>query len=99
MTNIYRGPEDAIEIPPLSVTSYVLEEQGARADKPALIDGPSGRTVTYGELEQRDPLARGRPRGSAASARATCSASTCRTSPSTRSPSTAPPRPAAARRR
>ena len=51
MTKIYRGPEDAIEIPPVSVTSFVLEEQDARADKPALIDGPSGRVVTYGELD------------------------------------------------
>ena len=50
---IYRGPEPDVEIPDLDLTSFVLEHAGERAEKPALIDGPSGRTITYGELEQR----------------------------------------------
>src|SRR5687767_4516312 len=40
----------AIEIPDTDVTSFVLEGAGQRGDKPALIDGPTGRTVTYEEL-------------------------------------------------
>ena len=39
-----------VEIPDTDVTSFVLEHAGERAGKPALIDGPSGRTLTYGEL-------------------------------------------------
>ena len=38
--------------PQTDVTSFVLERAGELADKPALIDGPSGRKVTYAELEQ-----------------------------------------------
>jgi acyl-CoA synthetase (AMP-forming)/AMP-acid ligase II len=40
----------ANEIPDTDVTSFVLEAAEGRGDKPALIDGPSGRTVTYAEL-------------------------------------------------
>jgi acyl-CoA synthetase (AMP-forming)/AMP-acid ligase II len=47
---IHRGPEPDVEIPNLDLTSFVFEHAGGRADKPALIDGPSGRTVTYGQL-------------------------------------------------
>ena len=39
-----------LEIPEIDVTSFVLEHADERGDKPALIDGPSGRTVTYPEL-------------------------------------------------
>ncbi len=47
---IHRAPEPDLEFPALDVTSYVLEHAGERGDKPALIDGPSGRTITYAEL-------------------------------------------------
>ena len=88
---------NAIEFPDQDVTSFVLEHAAELGDKPALIDGPTGRTITYVELDQAiRALAAGSP--PAASARATRSRSTCRTCPSTRSPSTASPRPAAARR-
>jgi acyl-CoA synthetase (AMP-forming)/AMP-acid ligase II len=50
---IHRGPEPDVEIPDLDLTGFVLEHAGERADKPALVDGPSGRTITYGELAQR----------------------------------------------
>jgi acyl-CoA synthetase (AMP-forming)/AMP-acid ligase II len=33
------------------VTSFVLERAAERGEKPALIDGPSGRTITYAQLE------------------------------------------------
>ena len=39
-----------LAIPDVDVTSFVLERAEARGEKPALIDGPSGRTITYGEL-------------------------------------------------
>jgi acyl-CoA synthetase (AMP-forming)/AMP-acid ligase II len=41
----------APEIPDVDVTSFVLETAGEHADKAALIDGPSGRTITFGELD------------------------------------------------
>jgi len=40
-----------VEIPETDVTSFVLEHAPERADKPALIDGPTGRTLTYGDLD------------------------------------------------
>ena len=40
-----------IEIPVSDVTSFVLERAAELGDKPALIDGPSGRTLTYAELD------------------------------------------------
>jgi acyl-CoA synthetase (AMP-forming)/AMP-acid ligase II len=45
---IHRSPWPDIEIPDLPLTSYVLA--GAHGDKPALIDGGSGRALSYGEL-------------------------------------------------
>ena len=47
---IYRCPDPEVEIPVTDVTSFVLGSATERGDKPALIDGPSGRTVTYAEL-------------------------------------------------
>jgi acyl-CoA synthetase (AMP-forming)/AMP-acid ligase II len=41
----------APEIPDLDITSFVLADAAERADEPALIDGPSGRTLTYGQLD------------------------------------------------
>ena len=50
-----------IAVPDVDITSFVLERVAAHADKPALIDGPSGRTITYGELARaRRRLARRR---------------------------------------
>ena len=37
--------------PDTDVTSFVLERSPELGDKPALIDGPSGRTITYAELD------------------------------------------------
>jgi acyl-CoA synthetase (AMP-forming)/AMP-acid ligase II len=47
---IYGSPDPGLEIPESDVTSFVLEHAGEREGKPALIDGPSGREMTYGEL-------------------------------------------------
>ena len=47
---IWRSPLSDIEVPDQPLSAFVLADARARADKPALIDGPSGRTITYGEL-------------------------------------------------
>ena len=39
-------------IPDVSLPSLVLARAGELGDKPALIDGPSGRTLTYGQLAE-----------------------------------------------
>ncbi len=41
-----------IEYPSTDVTSFVLERAQELGSKPALIDGPTGRTITYAELER-----------------------------------------------
>jgi acyl-CoA synthetase (AMP-forming)/AMP-acid ligase II len=45
-----RSPYDDVEIPSVSLPAFVLENAARYADKPALIDGPSGRTITYAQL-------------------------------------------------
>jgi acyl-CoA synthetase (AMP-forming)/AMP-acid ligase II len=47
---IHRSPLPDVEIPDLPLTSYVLAAAADRGDKPALIDGPSGRALTYAGL-------------------------------------------------
>jgi len=51
--------EAELAIPDVDVTSFVLEGAAERGEKPALIDGPSGRTITYGELGPRIAALRG----------------------------------------
>jgi acyl-CoA synthetase (AMP-forming)/AMP-acid ligase II len=52
---IFRSPYPHITIPRLSLAEYVLQHAAARGDKPALIDGPTGRTITYFDLSQLVP--------------------------------------------
>src|SRR5438552_16430915 len=40
------------KIPEASITDYVLRHAERLGDKPALIDGPSGRTITYRQLAE-----------------------------------------------
>ena len=47
---IFRSPHPDVTIPEVALTPYVLQRARDLADKPALIDGPSGRTPTYGQL-------------------------------------------------
>src|SRR5438132_13174292 len=47
---IYRSPLPDVEIPDVPLTSYVLEDAAERGDKPALVDGVTGRTITYAGL-------------------------------------------------
>ena len=41
-----------VEIPNVSITDYVLRHVARLRDKPAIIDGPTGRTLTYGGLAE-----------------------------------------------
>lgn len=49
---IFRGPYPEVTIPDVAITPFVLENAAARSDKPALIDGVSGRVITYAELAE-----------------------------------------------
>jgi acyl-CoA synthetase (AMP-forming)/AMP-acid ligase II len=48
---IHRSPLPDVTIPNMWLTDFVLQGGHGRPDKPALIDGPTGRTLTYGQLE------------------------------------------------
>jgi acyl-CoA synthetase (AMP-forming)/AMP-acid ligase II len=47
---VIRSPFPDVEIPGLSFTEFVLGRGGEHRDKAALIDAPTGRTITYGQL-------------------------------------------------
>src|SRR5215212_3409636 len=47
---IFRGPWPDAEIPDVPLTSFVLERVSQFPDWPALIDAPTGRTITYQQL-------------------------------------------------
>ncbi len=47
---IFRSVYPDVAIPEIALTDYVFEGASKRGDKPALIDGPSGRTITYAQL-------------------------------------------------
>jgi acyl-CoA synthetase (AMP-forming)/AMP-acid ligase II len=47
---VIRSPFPDIEIPDVPLTEFVLGRAEERGDKPALIDAPSGRTITYEQL-------------------------------------------------
>jgi acyl-CoA synthetase (AMP-forming)/AMP-acid ligase II len=49
---IYRSPDPDVGIPDVDVTTFVLEHSAEQGDRPALIDGPTGRTLTYADLAQ-----------------------------------------------
>ncbi|HKO34899.1 MAG TPA: 4-coumarate--CoA ligase family protein [Pyrinomonadaceae bacterium] len=48
---IFRGPYPDVTIPEVSLTDFIFSSTQQIKDKPALIDGPSGRVLTYGQLE------------------------------------------------
>ena len=48
---IYRSPFPDIEIPRVPLHDFLFEHVGRWPDKAALIDGPSGRTLTYTQLQ------------------------------------------------
>jgi acyl-CoA synthetase (AMP-forming)/AMP-acid ligase II len=49
---VYRSPLPDVDIPDVSLTSFVLERAASRSEKAALVDATSGRTLTYGELAE-----------------------------------------------
>ena len=54
---IFRSAHPDVAIPSLPIHAYVLRHALRLASKPALIDGPSGRTLTYGQLAALAPVA------------------------------------------
>jgi len=44
---IFRAPGPDLVIPDVPLTPFLLDRAADRGDKPAFIDGPSGRTLTY----------------------------------------------------
>ena len=48
---IHSSPLAPVEIPETALTGHVLARAAELADKPALIEGASGRVMTYGQLE------------------------------------------------
>ena len=47
---VFRSPYEDVEIPNVSLPEFILESARGWGDKPALIDGPSGRTLTYAQF-------------------------------------------------
>jgi len=47
---IFKSPHAAVTIPEVTITEYVLQRAEEFGDKPALIDGPTGRTYTFRQL-------------------------------------------------
>ncbi|SUZ53837.1 uncharacterized protein METZ01_LOCUS6691 [marine metagenome] len=47
---IYRSPYPDVDIPNVPLQDFLFERAEKYADKPALIDGPTGRTITYSQL-------------------------------------------------
>ena len=44
---IFRAPEPDVVIPDIALTPFLFERTAPLGDKPAIIDGPTGRTLTY----------------------------------------------------
>jgi acyl-CoA synthetase (AMP-forming)/AMP-acid ligase II len=47
---IIKSPYDDVELVPVPLHDYVLHGAEGRGSRPAIIDGPTGRVLTYGEL-------------------------------------------------
>ena len=48
----FKSPHPDVEIPEIPLHEFVLQQTSELSEKPALIDGPSGRTLTYQQLGQ-----------------------------------------------
>ena len=46
---IFKSPHPDVEIPDVAFTPFLLERAAKHGDKPALIDGPTGRTLTFSQ--------------------------------------------------
>lgn len=49
---VFKSPYPDVTIPEVPLTDFILERASQFAAKPALIEGSTGRSVTYGELVQ-----------------------------------------------
>jgi acyl-CoA synthetase (AMP-forming)/AMP-acid ligase II len=49
---IHTSTEQSVEIPETDISSFVLGEAAARGEREALVDGPSGRTLSYAALAE-----------------------------------------------
>ncbi len=47
---IFRSTDPAISVPTLSLCDFVMDQFDTYGDKPAVIEGPTGRTLTYAQL-------------------------------------------------
>ena len=47
---VFRSPYPDVEVPDLPLADFVLGQAAARGSRPALVDGPTGRTLTYSDL-------------------------------------------------
>ena len=47
---VYRSPYPDIDIPSTALAEFVLAGARERGDRPALVDGVTGRTIRYAEL-------------------------------------------------
>jgi len=47
---IFRSPHPDVTIPDVPYPSFILQHAGERAERPVLVDGPSGRTLTLGQI-------------------------------------------------
>jgi acyl-CoA synthetase (AMP-forming)/AMP-acid ligase II len=47
------SPHPSVEIPDSALTPFVLARAGQLGDKPAVIDGPSGRELSYAALDEQ----------------------------------------------
>ncbi len=47
---LFTSPFPDVAIPEVPLTQFLFAAAATRAEKPALIDGPTGRTLTYGQL-------------------------------------------------
>ena len=50
---VVRSPFVAPEVPDLALTDYVLRDLDRLRDRTALVDGPTGRSYTFGEFDER----------------------------------------------
>jgi len=48
---IHRSPLPDVEIPATTITAHILRTAAEQPDRAALIDGPSGRTYTFAQLD------------------------------------------------
>jgi acyl-CoA synthetase (AMP-forming)/AMP-acid ligase II len=49
---IFRGPYPEVTIPEVSLTEFVLANVAEVRDKPALIEGPTGRVITFAQFAE-----------------------------------------------